>query len=153
MAPPPGFGPYCFQIQGQIYHRTGSLHPQDGQSRQYGQVYILDGAEAPKLRSEQAPALSREIMSVIQAYLQANNPNAHIYRHMSDVETAENMRAMAAGETASTVKMIFREAADSRCYNSPTDEIAAVFIGNDGAPPGNHDIVVYPKEQPLHNIS
>ncbi|OXA46564.1 hypothetical protein Fcan01_18731 [Folsomia candida] len=27
IAPPPGYGPYCFRINGQIYHRTGSLHP------------------------------------------------------------------------------------------------------------------------------
>ena len=33
-------GPYCFRIHGQIYHRTGSLHPYDESIHQYGQVYI-----------------------------------------------------------------------------------------------------------------
>lgn len=43
ISPLPGFGPYCFRIHGQIYHRSGNLHPQDGNTRKYGQVYILDG--------------------------------------------------------------------------------------------------------------
>ena len=72
---------------------------------------------------------------------------------MSDVEEAENTRAAAAGESPVIVKMIFREGGDQRRYNAPTDEIAPFFVGNDGAPPGKHDIVVYPKDQPLHNIS
>ena len=145
MAPPPGFGPYCFRIHGQVYHRTGSLHPQDGESRKFGQVYILDGSESLELRAQQAPELSRETISMIQTFLNLSNPYAKQYKHMSEVEYAENMRAVAAGVSPNVVSMIFREGADSRRYNAPTDEVAAVFVGDDGAPPGNHDIVVYPK--------
>ena len=119
-------------------------------------MYILDGCEALELRVQQAPAalaLSRGVISTIQTYLNTNNPYAKSYKHMSEVEYAENMRAVAAGESPNVVKMIFREGADSRRYNAPTDEVAAVFVGDDGAPPGNHDIVVHPKSQPLNNIS
>ena len=153
ISPPPGFGPYCFRIHGQIYHRSGTLHPQDGDLRKFGQVYILDGAEALELRAKQAPLLSRPIIAAIQGYLNANNPYASTYKHMSEVEQAENSRAAAAGEPPKTVKMVFQEKGDARRYNAPTDEVAAVFVGNDGAPPGNHDIVVYPKDKPLRNIS
>ena len=35
---------------------------------------------------------------------------------------------------------------DQRRYNEPTHyEVAAVFIGEDGAPPANRDVVIYPK--------
>ena len=36
LSPPPGYGPYCFRIHFQVYHRSGSLHLQDGETRQYG---------------------------------------------------------------------------------------------------------------------
>ncbi|UYV75835.1 hypothetical protein LAZ67_13001512 [Cordylochernes scorpioides] len=29
LAPPPGYGPYCFRINGQIYHRSVALHPEN----------------------------------------------------------------------------------------------------------------------------
>ena len=60
---------------------------------------------------------------------------------MSEVEHSERMRGVAAGESPNVVRMIFREGEDSRRYNAPTNEIAAVF-GNGGAPSGNHDIYI-----------
>ena len=83
-----------------------------------------------------------------------DNPYARGYKRMAEVENAESERASILGITPSLVTMIFREGPDQRRYNAPVvDEVAAVFVGNDGAPPGNHDIVVYPKNQPLRNIS
>lgn len=39
---------------------------------------------------------------------------------------------------------------DNRRYNAPLeDEVDAVFVGQDGAPPGNHDIIVHPKNNPI----
>ncbi|UYV62965.1 hypothetical protein LAZ67_2002653 [Cordylochernes scorpioides] len=29
LAPPPGYGPYCFRINGQIYHRSATMAPKD----------------------------------------------------------------------------------------------------------------------------
>lgn len=43
----------------------------------------------------------------------------------------------------------FKRGPDCRRYNEPThNEIAAVFVGEDGAPPANRDIVVYPRDRP-----
>ncbi|KAK5980835.1 hypothetical protein GCK32_015283 [Trichostrongylus colubriformis] len=39
---PHGRGPYCFRFHGQVHHRLGPLHPKEGKSRLYGQIYILD---------------------------------------------------------------------------------------------------------------
>ena len=33
------------------------------------------------------------------------------------------------------------------------DEVPVVFVGNDGAPPLDRDIIVYPRNEPLQNIS
>ncbi|CAF3550738.1 unnamed protein product [Rotaria sp. Silwood1] len=47
---PQGFGPYCFRIHGQIYHRIGPLHPDPDQRAQFGPFYILDSFVALKER-------------------------------------------------------------------------------------------------------
>ena len=153
MLSPPGFGPYCFRIHGQIYHRTSTLHPNGNDRRRYGQVYIMDGAEAVEERSTQDSSLSTAVIPQLQNVLNAINPYAKSYRHMREVEIEENNRAMIAGDIPKKVTMIFRKGGDKRRYNAPSDEIAAVFLGDDGAPPGNHDIVVYPRDQPLRQIS
>lgn len=51
-------------------------------------------------------------------------------------------------------KLYFKRGSDCRRYNKPThDEVAAVFLGEDGAPPENMDIVIYPKDSAPRRIS
>ncbi|XP_015262359.1 PREDICTED: uncharacterized protein LOC107106689 [Gekko japonicus] len=44
--PQPGYGPYCFRINGSIYHRAGALHPDNDEPRKYAQLYILYSDDA-----------------------------------------------------------------------------------------------------------
>lgn len=37
-----GRGPYCYRIQGQNYHRMGSLLPEEGKPPMFAQLYIYD---------------------------------------------------------------------------------------------------------------
>jgi hypothetical protein len=95
-----------------------------------------------------------DIMLRIQAVMDEVNPFAAAYRHMYKVEQDEIDRAGVAGEAPNNVKMVFKTGRDHRRYNEPLhDEVAAIFIADEGAPPGNHDIVVYPEAAPLHRIS
>ena len=48
--PPPGRGPYCFRLQGQIYHYATNLHPNGEDERKYGQLYIIETNEAIRAR-------------------------------------------------------------------------------------------------------
>ena len=151
---PARYGPYCFRIHGQIYHRSGTLHPPDGKQPTYGQVYILEGEQALQTWMSRNVDTAPDIMLQIQTVLEEINPFAAAYRHMYVVEREENARAVLQGHTPSNITMVFREGRDERRYNVPLhDEVAAVFVGEDGAPPGNHDIVAYPKDHPLQNIS
>ncbi|KAF2346468.1 hypothetical protein FHG87_022775 [Trinorchestia longiramus] len=43
---PPGRGPYCFRLQSHTYHFISGFHLNNNERRKYGQVYILDSAEA-----------------------------------------------------------------------------------------------------------
>ena len=62
--------------------------------------------------------------------------------------------ALAEDTQPSTVTMFFRRGKDQRRYNEPRhDKVAAVFVGEDGAPPFDRDIVVYPNDRPHYLIS
>ena len=155
MAPPPGHGPYCFRIHGQLYHRTGTLHPPPNTPRRYGQIYILDGPEATQTRlaQPQNQHCHEGIMDSIHDQLIAINPYAAAYKHMHEVEKEENDKAMTSNCQPPTVTMVIKQGTDQRRYNLPThDEVAAVFVGTDGIPP-DRDLIVYPRDMPLQNIS
>ena len=150
MAPPPGRGPYCFRIHGQVYHRTGTLHPEQSKQPQFGQLYILDGHEATSTRLNQHPQCDENTMTQIQDVLTEHSPYVAAYRHMHQVEQAQ---AQETHTEPPTVKMAFKRGNDQRRYNLPTvDEVAAVFVGDDGMPPAQRDFVVYPRDKPVQNI-
>ena len=130
------------------------MHPPNGDRRRYGQVYILDASEAVEARSLEDPTLSQDVIQKITEVMDLENPYSREYKRMAEIENAETERASRLGITPSPVTMIFQQGPDQRRYNAPAvDEVAAVFVGKDGAPPGNHDIVIYPRDKPLQNIS
>ena len=93
-------------------------------------------------------------MQHIQGVLNEVSPLAAAYRNMQEVELEEQERAARENRPASNVTMTMREGNDPRRYNAPlNEEVAAIFVGNDGEPPASRDIVVYPRNQPLRNIS
>ena len=50
--------------------------------------------------------------------------------------------------------MFLFEGQDRRRYNLPShNEVAVVFVGEDGAPHASREVVIYPRGQPLKTIS
>ena len=146
IAIPKGTGPYVYRIHGQIYHQSGCLHPPDGQRRQYGQLYILEGKEATETRMANDVNLPcrEDIFQELHMIMQSVSPYAAAYKHMHEVELQN---------PSEEVKMYIKRAVDQRRYNEPRhDEVAAVFVGKDGAPPVDVDIAVHPRNQPLQQI-
>ena len=81
-----------------------------------------------------------EIMQIIQAVIDQNSPYA--------AEQSEELCASVENRAVREVRLHFKCSPDQRRYNEPThDEVAAVFIGEDGAPPVNRDIVIYPRDR------
>ena len=154
--PPPGNGPPCFRICGQLFHRYGALLPDENHNPNYSQLYIVEAANALNLRMAN-PAnqdCNREVMEIIQEVLNRDSPYAAAYRNMAEVEREEQERAVHENRQPSNVIMVMREGEDRRRYNAPLhEEVAAIFVGNDGAPPHARDIIVYPRNQPLRSIS
>ncbi|XP_075188624.1 uncharacterized protein LOC142288848 [Anomaloglossus baeobatrachus] len=148
IAPPPGFGPYCFKIHGQIYHRTGTLHPEMGQTPKYAQLYILDPNEATeqRLTVHENKKCNTEMMHQIAQLLQQINPFAAAYRMLKDVEAEEEQKAITYGTSMPSIVMAIKQerGQDPRRYNKPRiSEVAVVFQNDDGEPPFNRDILVH----------
>ena len=156
---PPGYdSPYCYRIHGQIYHWSGPLHPAEEHRRQYSQLYILEGSQAveERLQHPNNASCRQGIMQQLLTAIEDVSPYAHAYRYMAEVEQEENIRAKEQGRPAKPVTMFFKRGQDQRRYNTPIeDDIAAVFVGEDGAPPGftDRDIVVHPHGRPREHIS
>ncbi|XP_066925068.1 uncharacterized protein [Clytia hemisphaerica] len=150
--PPPGIGPPTFRICGQICHRYGTLFPNEEQP-QYAQLYIIEAAQALDLRMQNPSAVdcNRATMALIQDVLGKVNPWA--FKHMKQVEQEEQNRAIAENCPVSRITMVMREGHDQRHGNAPLhEEVAAIFTGEDDAPPAGRNIVVYPRNHHLQSI-
>ena len=154
--PPPNNGPPCFRICGQIHHRHGSLYPDSNNNPLFSQLYIIEAAAALNLRMSNPANENLHINTVklIQNILNDVSPYAASYKWMAQVENEEQLNAIEEKRSVSSVTMIMRAGVDRRRCNAPLhEEVAAIFTGEDGAPPAARDIVIYPRDKPLQKIS
>lgn len=145
---PKGYGPYCFRIHGQVYHRTGTLHPADGELRQYAQLYILDTEEANAERAKHyANAnVNTEVFQMISDFMSNNNPFCQAYRMLYEVEKECMKDAMEHGVQMTDLSMaiIQDRNKDQRRYNAAkANEVAVVFSNKDGLPPLHRDLIIH----------
>ena len=93
IVPPPGYGPYCFRINGQIYHRTGALHPVNDDPRKFAQLYILDPDMAANHRmniSSNADC-NPDLMRQLSTFLHNCNPFVESCKMLNEVEIVLNL--------------------------------------------------------------
>jgi hypothetical protein len=155
---PPGHGPYCYRIHGQIFHRTATLHPIAGVAPVFAQLYIVDSDQALNHRMK-VPANSKcipHVLGQLDLILRTINPFAQAYKMMREVELEEETRAKAEGRAVNAVNMWIKKDRkdDQRRYNAPrSNEVAVVFHNTDGEPPFERDIAVHSREGGLIQIS
>ena len=73
-------GPYCFRINGDFHHLSGSLLPENGENESYAQIYIHDSAAQLEMRQRSNQNLNHNIMANLQAMLHEINPYVLLYR-------------------------------------------------------------------------
>ena len=85
-----GGGPYCYRIHGQIYHRVGPLHPEDGQPRRYAQLYILDTDAAARERQmiRVNSNCDANLLRSLSELMERVNPYAESFRMLYEVSDA-----------------------------------------------------------------
>ncbi|CAH2016979.1 unnamed protein product, partial [Acanthoscelides obtectus] len=155
---PPGRGPYVFKVQGEIRHYISNVSTNiSNERRQYGNLYFLDTELANQLRSagpQNRTELNRETVDVISNYMHSHNPFAQAYRFLKDVyqEQQHNNRQL-------TLELYINNnrARDInfRQYGAvQANEIAAVFISEDGRPPLDRCLHVYCRDndQIIHEL-
>lgn len=154
---PRGHGPYCFRIHGQVYHLAGPLHPEPGQRPSYGQIYILDTAQAAneRLGNPANANCDPQVMEELSGLIERNNPYAEAYKMMAEVVEEEERNAIVQGRTAAPVRMIFdpNSTQDPRRYNVPqANEVAVVYVGEDEDVPATRSLAIHPRGGGLRQI-
>ncbi|VDL81296.1 unnamed protein product [Nippostrongylus brasiliensis] len=160
IVPPTGPGPYCFRIHDQIYHSIGPLHPEEGQPRQYGQVYILDTSQAAheRLGIVQNISCDATLMRTLSRLIASINPYAQAFKMMGEVERAEEELARAQHRPPSNLMMVFEESRARglarRPYDIPTaNKVAAVYVAEDDDVPATRSLAVHLRGGALQQIS
>ncbi|XGW24735.1 hypothetical protein V3C99_006302 [Haemonchus contortus] len=89
-----------------------------------------------------------ELLHQINVYAQA-------YKMLHEVAVEEELCAAREGRPAKAVRMVFETPAnvDRRRYNAPTaNEVAAIYVGNDGDVPAEHSLAVHLRGGGLQTI-
>ena len=143
-----GRGPPIIQCHGIAYHMAGELFPDDPNNAKYAQVYMYDPDVSLARRKQLHKDLDPKVLAILQDMMDEFSGYVQDYR---------DMRTVLQENEAPTVTLGFvsPENADMRRYNHPqTREPACVFVGQDGAPQTNRDIVIWPKgETSVHRVS
>lgn len=156
----PGRGPCVFKVNGQTYHRTSHIEPINNESPQYAQLYVLDSTQATDICENHIAnnQCRRDVLLKIDRYYRENNIIAKSFMLMHEIEQRETEEAKRSNLEIPVVSMALRHdrKSDPRRYNAPTsNEIAMVFVSEDGEPPFERDIHIYSKNQediPIKNL-
>ncbi|XP_065210885.1 uncharacterized protein LOC135840629 [Planococcus citri] len=150
-----GTGPYCYRIHGQIYHKTTHCQTSSTFPPKYAQLYFLDSEEAlnERLKVNANKGCDKDLLKDLDLAIRSVNPYAKSYRMLKTLENEEISRQSQNSTTVATennVSMMIRQdrTVDCRRYNLPNcSEVAVIFKNNDGAPPFQRDIRIYPKSE------
>ncbi|XP_051157417.1 uncharacterized protein LOC127279225 [Leptopilina boulardi] len=147
---PKGYGPYVFRVHGQVYHNTCALHPDDNENRKYGQLYILDTNDAvlERLKNKCNEKCLSSLMEEIDKLLREINPYAKAFQMMREVELVEESLAKSKNKPIRNIEMWIKRdrSLNQSKFNVPScSEVAVVFVSEDGEPPMERDICIYPK--------
>lgn len=133
------------QIQGQIYHRAGSLLPFPDTEPQFLQIYFVgNGNDELNRRCAIAPSARRQIILDLQIFFHQHNGLVQLFKTALDLMPSDNHRIVIRAD-----KTPFGEHA--RRFNAPTiDEVAIVIVGEQFL---SRDIVLHRRNEQLQCVS
>ena len=115
-------GPYCYRINGQVYHKISQLQPESGKSPGFSQIYIYDQQNELDYHLRSFTNLDKNLLKELQDVIKDINPYAKTYMHVADVISQKPT------EDVHLVLMVTRKTVDPRRYNIPTGSDVAVVI-------------------------
>ena len=143
-------GVYTFRIDGEMYHRIGTLLSNFETPSQFAQIYIYDTDHELQNRSNATPNfnLDSTILAELQQMLHDINPYVNIFRQAGNLLKQNPLLDLKLVITNNRTK-------DSRRYNTPSaSEVAAIMIGDGQETENqNRDIILQPHEGGIQRIS
>jgi len=86
-----GHGVSNFRVHGQMYHRIGSLLPEDGQQPKFAQLYIYDTEYENNNRHNFMKDMNNDILQHLQNMLDECNPYIKNFRQARDIIFSNNL--------------------------------------------------------------
>jgi hypothetical protein len=80
-----GLGPYSFRIQGEHYHKIGSLCPTEGQRPQFAQLYIHDTKREHQNCHAVMPSLDPTTLDRLLTMMYNINPYVEVFKMARDM--------------------------------------------------------------------
>lgn len=133
------------QIQGQIYHRAGSLLPNDDEDHQFLQIYFMGNSnDEVDQRCAHNASINREIVQQLQSILHEHNALVGLFKTALEQMPSDNHKIVIHADR--------RPAGEhARRFNAPTvDDVAIVVVGENLA---SRDIVLHRRNDRLQRVS
>lgn len=139
-----GFMP-TFKVQGQIYHRIGSLLPSENDDYKFLQIYFMgDKEEESNRRCNIIGGTRHEIITILQELFHTHNNVVKMFKTAFEKMPSNNYQVVIRADKKPPGE-------HERRFNTPMDdEIAVVMIGTEF---GKRDIVVEKRNTGLKRVS
>ncbi|XP_065883273.1 uncharacterized protein [Dysidea avara] len=143
-----GFNP-SFRVQGQVYHRIGSLVPSTGESPKFSQIYFIDNQQTEvATRCGIVDGLRLDIVRGITELLHDDNHYVQLIKVAKEIFEQHDEPA--------NIRVVINEnkrpvGEHARRYNGPMCDEVGVLMPNDNV--NNRDIVLHYRDGSLQRIS
>jgi hypothetical protein len=132
-----GIKPYSFRIQGEFYHKIGSLCPAEEQRPQFAQLYIHDTKCEHQNRHAVMPSLDPRMLDRLLTMMYNINPYVEVFK------MARDMMAPEGAPMNLKLRLITSRTKDAHQYSVPTaNEIATLMVGDGSEAVARRDIVI-----------
>jgi len=142
---------YSFRIQGELYHRIGSLCPVKGQRPQFAQLYIHDTKCEHQNQQAVMPSLDPTTTTTLDRLLTmmySINPYVEVFK------MARDMMATEGAPMDLKLRLIASRTKDARRYNVLTvDEVVALMVGDGSEAVDRCDVVLTQQVGSFQRIS
>jgi hypothetical protein len=154
-----GGGPYAYRIHGQIYRNVGPLDSEKEDVKIYSHYYIFDPeiAAGKRMENKANEDCNYELMFDLSLLISTINPIAESFRMLNDIYQ-ESINEWFDNEDVPLPNLCLRFDSNSNLdenrYNMPTsNDIAAVFVSEDGNVPTDTKLTIFPYGNELQEIS
>jgi hypothetical protein len=143
-----GAGPYSFRIQGELYHKIGSLCPAEGQRSRFAQLYIHNTKREHQNRHAVMPSFDLTTLDRLLTMMYNINPYVEVFKMARDMMATEGV------PMDLKLRLIASRTKDARRYNVPTvDEVVALMVGDGFEAVDRRDVVLAQQASPFQRIS